>query len=263
MLNITILRPQEIPPSARKLLTEPRPNSVGPVEVKATGWAEVGRLKLNTEHSEHPLDLTQRTGKQICFSHINHPICGIESASFNSYVKLPEGTSYRDGFKVHTCTMLRKLHLFLKKTTTIPYLNKSGDEHPFIPVIFRIGIPGICPIPGKMTKRTVFFWFMDQQNMKDATINAITSLKRWIWGYSEYSIRVCSCVCIYILCIDDDTYMYIGQTMLAGDGMEMKPMKSTRHNLFDNTSQENAMSIRSKRQFPVCRMCFHLSQHTI
>ena len=115
MLNITILRPQEIPPSARKLLTEPRPNSVGPVEVKATGWAEVGRLKLNTEHSEHPLDLTQRTGKQICFSHINHPICGIESASFNSYVKLPEGTSYRDGFKVHTCTMLRKLHLFLKK----------------------------------------------------------------------------------------------------------------------------------------------------
>ena len=115
MLNITILRPQEIPPSARKLLTEPRPNSVGPVEVKATGWAEVGRLKLNTEHSEHPLDLTQRTGKQICFSRINHPICGIESASFNSYVKLPEGTSYRDGFKVHTCTMLRKLHWFLKK----------------------------------------------------------------------------------------------------------------------------------------------------
>ena len=173
----------------------------------------------------------------------------------------------------HIGTVLRFIHAqcwescicFWKKTTTIPYLNKSGDEHPFIPVIFRIGIPGICPIPGKMTKRTVFFWFMDQQNMKDATINAITSLKRWIWGYSEYSIRVCSCVCvyIYILCIDDDTYMYIGQTMLAGDGMEMKPMKSTRHNLFDNTSQENAMSIRSKRQFPVCRMCFHLSQHTI
>jgi hypothetical protein len=114
-----------------------------------------------------------------------------------------------------------------------------------------------------MTKRTVFFWFMDQQNMKDAAINAITSLKRWIWGYSEYSIRVCSCVCIYILCIDDDTYMYIGQTMLAGDGMEMKPRKSTRHNLCDNTSHENAMSIRSKRQFPVCRMCFHLSQQTI
>ena len=70
-------------------------------------------------------------------------------------------------------------------------------------------------------------------------------------------------VCVYILCIDDDTYMYIGQTMLAGDGMEMKPRKSTRHNLCDNTSHENAMSIRSKRQFPVCRMCFHLSQQTI
>ena len=107
----------------------------------------------------------------------------------------------------HIGTALRFIHAqcwescicFWKKTTTIPYLNKSGDEHPFIPVIFRIGIPGICPIPGKMTKRTVFFWFMDQQNMKDATINAITSLKRWIWGYSEYSIRVCSCVCVYIM----------------------------------------------------------------
>ena len=51
--------------------------------------------------------------------------------------------------------------------------------------------------------------------------------------------------------------MYIDQTMLADNGMEMKPMKSTRHNLFDNTSHENAMSIGSKRQFRVCRMCFH------
>jgi hypothetical protein len=86
-------------------------------------------------------------------------------------------------------------------------------------------------------------------------------------GYEDIQniryVYVRVCVYIYILCIDDDTYMYIGQTMLAGDGMEMKPRKSTRHNLCDNTSHENAMSIRSKRQFPVCRMCFHLSQQTI
>ena len=67
MLNITILRPQEIPPSARNLLTEPRPQQRGPVEVKGNGVSRGWQIKTEYRTQRTPFRFNTANWKTKMF----------------------------------------------------------------------------------------------------------------------------------------------------------------------------------------------------